>query len=190
MRFFYDFEFCEDGWSIEPISIGIVSEAGDEYYAVFDDVPIIQVYANDWLVEHVTPYLPIRPVTGPAVWPPVKLDLTHPDVKKRTTIRAEVEAFLLHPVGATADEDVELWADCGAYDHVALMQLWGAMTEKPARLPYFTHDLMQEHERLGMPELPKQAENEHHALYDARHDHAVWHFLDEYASLCHSRNPV
>jgi hypothetical protein len=189
MRFFYDLEFCEDGWSIEPISIGIVSEAGDEYYAVFDDVPIIQVYANDWLVEHVMPYIPTTHATHAVVWPAVKLDPLHPDVKKRTTVRAEIEEFLLNPVGGRGEEDIELWADCGAYDHVALMQLWGTMVDKPAKLPYFTHDLMQEWHRLGKPELPQQAENEHHALYDARHDRDVWHFLDEYAHLSYSNQP-
>ena len=30
----YDFEFLEDGSTIEPISIGMVCEDGREYYAV------------------------------------------------------------------------------------------------------------------------------------------------------------
>lgn len=182
MRFFYDFEFFEDGWSIEPMSIGIVSERGDEYYAVFDDIPMIQVHANQWLVEHVLPYLPTRPATPDLPWPPVDIDRQHPDVKKRVIIRAEVEQFLTG-YKAHGDDVIELWADCAAYDHVALMQLWGTMVDKPAELPYFTHDLMQEWERVGSPTLPQQTENEHHALYDARHDRDVWQFLDNYAYL-------
>src|ERR1700761_5160219 len=34
MRYFYDCEFIEDGRTIELVSIGVVDEAGREFYAV------------------------------------------------------------------------------------------------------------------------------------------------------------
>jgi hypothetical protein len=39
MRIFYDCEFIEDGRTIDLISIGLIAEAGDEYYAVKAETP-------------------------------------------------------------------------------------------------------------------------------------------------------
>lgn len=59
-RVFYDFEFLEDGRTIAPLSVGMVSESGDEYYAVFSDAPWDRVSRHRWLCEHVVPWLPLR----------------------------------------------------------------------------------------------------------------------------------
>ena len=37
----------------------------------------------------------------------------------------------------------ELWAWVAAYDHVALCQLWGDMTELPQSMPRYTRELRQ-----------------------------------------------
>lgn len=61
----------------------------------------------------------------------------------------------------------ELWAYYGAYDHVALCQLWGTMMQLPDGMPMFTRELMQLWEQAGRPEKPAQ-KGEHNALQDAR----------------------
>ncbi|OPG13682.1 3'-5' exoribonuclease [Microbispora sp. GKU 823] len=174
MKIYYDTEFLEDGRTIELISIGMVAEDGRELYAVNADMPFDRVVRHDWLYENVVPSLPIDPC------PPGHrcssqgrghLDLHDPDVRSRAQIARMVESFIL------ATPDVELWAYYGAYDHVALCQLWGRMIDLPNGVPMFTCDLMQEVSRLGNPRLPEQAEGEHNALADARHNRLIGEFL-------------
>jgi hypothetical protein len=174
----YDLEFIEDGRTIELISIGIVAEDGREYYAVSQDITHgrleKRLRRHDWLMANVVPSLP-KPYGDwnnhmPKSW---LFDYHSPLVKPRQVIAREVRDFLL-----AADKPV-LWADYGAYDHVALCQLWGPMIDLPEGLPMFTCDIQQEALRLGVAwdELPQQAAGEHNALEDARHNRVKRQFL-------------
>jgi hypothetical protein len=58
MRIFYDCEFLEDGKTIDLISIGMIAEAGDEYYAVNSDLPIERIESHGWLMKNVVPHIP------------------------------------------------------------------------------------------------------------------------------------
>lgn len=152
LRYFYDTEFIEDGTTIELISIGVVDEAGREFYAVstgFDPERAIP-----WVRRNVLPKLP-----SPA----------DPAWRSRARIRDELIAFLTEP-----GEEIELWAWYAAYDHVALCQLWGPMTALPRAIPRFSHELRQRWEDLGRPELPQAPAGQHDALADARHNVARW----------------
>lgn len=161
-RYFYDTEFLEDGNTIELISIGIVCDDGREYYAVNRDVRVRRIKRHPWLMENVVPHLPQghgdRRNTVPERW---LFDYTDPVVKRRQTIADDVARFI------TSTPDSEMWAYYGAYDHVALCQLWGPMIDLPEGVPMFTHELMQLWEQAGRPEKPPQGV-EHHALADAR----------------------
>jgi hypothetical protein len=174
MKYFYDCAFLEDGLTVDLISIGIVAENGDEYYAVNRDAPWRRVAKHPWLVGNVVPSLPHgyakRFYTK---WTnPLALDFGHPSVRSKSVIAYEVLNFLLR------DGDPELWAWYAAYDHVCYTQLWGPVSELPYGLPMRTNDLTQEHARQGYPALPDQASGEHHALDDARHNlaraRAMW----------------
>lgn len=182
MKVFYDFEFLEDGATIDPISVGLVDEKGRTYYAVNYDANWERIKKDDWLMENVWPHLPLfgRKTGGLTVGQnhPGSLDTSDVLVKPRWVIRNEVRAWLAEP-----DEKIELWADCGAYDHVALMQLcWGAMINKPKHMPYYTHDLMQRADSLGFSEgdlpAPDAALRPHHALDDATADRDLFGWLD------------
>lgn len=178
-RYAYDLEFLEDGRTIELISIGIVSETGREYYAVNSDLPVDRIQGHDWLVRNVVPQLPVRNRTSlkayiahPSNTYPkpsfgIELDLTATLVKPKWVIANEVREFLL------AEDEPELWADWGAYDHVALCQLWGPMISLPQGIPMFTHDIEQALEQVPDFEKPKQADGMHNALEDARHNMRV-----------------
>ena len=135
MRVWYDAEFSRTAPDVELVSLGAVAEDGREFYAVstgFDPET-----AHPWVRTNVLPQLP--PPNDPA-WMP------------REVLRDALLEFLgAEPV---------LWAWYGAYDHVALCQLW---------------------EHLGRPPLPTQAEGLHHALDDARHCKARWEALAEKA---------
>jgi len=55
MKFWLDTEFIEDGKTIDLLSIGIVREDGQEYYAVSLDADWSK--AGDWVKENVLPHL-------------------------------------------------------------------------------------------------------------------------------------
>ena len=56
MRYFYDTEFIDDGYTIELISIGVVAEDGREYYAVSTEFNPDR--AGSWVRANVLPKLP------------------------------------------------------------------------------------------------------------------------------------
>lgn len=186
MDYFYDLEFIEDGRTIELISIGIVSEDGREYYAVNSEAPWEAIATNDWLIRNVLPSLPLdgrvhleRYLEMPENrYPKPSLKGIGPEmrdsrVKPRWVIANEVRDFLL------VEDGPVLWADYGAYDHVALCQLWGPMVALPKGLPMFTRDIQQEAARLGITDdqMPAQETGLHNALEDARHNQVKRLFL-------------
>ncbi|MGC0365036.1 hypothetical protein ABH922_003020 [Rhodococcus sp. 27YEA15] len=178
MKCFYDTEFLEDGRTIDLISIGIVADDGREYYAVNSDMDQDRISTNDWLCKNVIPHLPLaggKPAQGSSRWL-WSLDLSSTLVKPKWVIANEVREFLL------AGPDPELWADFGAYDHVALAQLWGPMIRLPKGLPMYTRDFQQRLDDLGRPEIPEQAAGAHDALADARHLKACFEHASEVSS--------
>lgn len=169
-KYFYDCEFLEDGETIAPISVGIVSGDGHEYYAVFADMPVERIARHPWLMENVVPYLPAARTPRTSYW---TLDSTHPEVKPRRQIAEEVREFLTAHRGP-----VELWGYYSSYDHILLSQLWGRMIDRPDRIPMITLDVQQEAIRLGLEHsLPRQAGDLHNALADARWTRDAWRYL-------------
>lgn len=169
MKYWYDTEFLEDGKTIDLISIGIVAEDGRQYYAVNSHAPWDRIYGHDWLMENVVPYLPVE-YDAPGV---VALVGDAPEVKHPKVIASEVMEFL-----RPNPEDyrhTELWAWCGAYDHVVTYQLWGPMSDVHGTgLPFYTNDLKSIHDlfltdeqREELRNLPFEG-NAHNALDDAR----------------------
>ena len=149
MRYFYDTEFIDNGRIIDLISIGVAAEDGREFYAVSAEFDPRS--AGRWVRTHVLPKLP-----SPA----------SPLWRSRRQIREDLEAFL----GIDGPEPIELWAWVGAYDHVALCQLWGPKTSLPPQIPRFTRELRQVWEDLGCPRMPPRPRDTHDALVDARHN--------------------
>ena len=151
MRYFYDTEFIEDGRTIELISIGVVAEDGREYYAVSTEFDPER--AGSWVRANVLPKLP---PPASQLW------------RSRRQIREELEEFFGVRSPQQATGPIELWAWVGAYDHVALCQLWGPMTALPPALPRFTRELRQLWEDRGRPRIPPRSRDAHDALVDAR----------------------
>jgi hypothetical protein len=158
---YYDTEFIEDGHTIDLISIGLVTPGGREYYAVSAEFDQDRARGHQWLRENVWPHLP-----GGAE---LVLDLDHPHVKNRATIAAEVAEFIL------SEPHARLCAWYGAYDHVALCQLYGRMLDLPDGIPMWTYDLKARVDELGLDgQVPAQDPGgAHDALADARHNLAI-----------------
>ncbi len=186
MRIFYDNEFVDTGDRILPISIGMVTENGREFYAVFEEIDdrstgdgtYKKIIAHEWLMHNVVPHLPLRKGTyGGKGWewrPPgaqfragFALDTESLDVMPSSMIRKLVRAFI------EETPDPELWAWYGAYDHVMLAQLFGRMLDKPAKMPMWTNDIKQVQHAAGVSddELEAAVPHDgaaHNALTDAK----------------------
>jgi hypothetical protein len=175
-KIFYDFEFVEDGKTIDPISLGMIDDKRQEYYAIINDFTTISRAVNHpWLRENVIPHLPIRfDSLGWWSW-----DETHPDfsyVKPRPLIVREVTDFIIDSYYLLKDAQwfCELWGWLSGYDHVALAQLiGGSMIDLPVGVPMFTHDLYQLWEKVGRPTKPPH-DFKHNALDDARWNYALY----------------
>lgn len=170
----YDFEFLEDGNTIEVISLGMVREDGKEYYAVNKDMPLERIRKNAWLMQNVMNSLPVR-FDRDNPW-----DEDHPDfdaIKTKDQIAADVRHFVMDTINPS------LWAWFAAYDHVAISQLFGRMIDLPAGFPMRTNDIAQEEERLGYPPMPEQPSGVHNALSDARFNQVRRHHLKAVAQL-------
>lgn len=172
MRVYYDTEFWERGagYPVSPISVGMVAEDGREFYAINRDARWDCFDENGWLRDNVMPHLPGKRTN----WG-FRVDRDHPAVMSKKIMRQRLVEFLMDT------SDIELWAWYGAYDHVVLCQLFGAMVDLPPYMPKWTNDLRQETFRLGDVKLPPATGDEHHALADARWVRKSFHALVEYA---------
>ena len=136
-RIFFDTEFIEDGKTIDLISIGMVRDDGETYYAESSDCDLSR--ADQWVKDNVLIHLR----GGSAI-------------KSRRQIAADIVAF--------AGPSPEFWAYYADYDWVVLCQLFGRMIDLPKGWPMFCRDLKQ---LAGDTVLPQQISTEHHALADA-----------------------
>lgn len=134
MRIYFDTEFIENGRTIELLSIGLVRQDGREYYAEPEGAEILQ--ASDWVVANVLPHM-----NGPK--------------KPKQQIAKEIVTFV--------GQDPEFWADYGAYDWVALCQLYGTMMDLPIGWPMYICE-----RRMLAPNAELRPDIPHHALSDAR----------------------
>lgn len=124
MRFFYDFEFYAP--TMEPISIGVVTEDGDEFYAINGNAPWGLIRKHEWLRDNVLPHLPMRRGRAGVF----SIDHYHPDVMHGVTFADMVMHFF-----TKHNEPIELWGYYAAFDHVLLTQLSGGYRQAAERLP-------------------------------------------------------
>ena len=161
MRYFFDTEFIEDGKTIDLISIGIVAEDGREYYA--ENAGCDLEKASDWVKSSVIPHLK-----------------GGKSLKDLAQIREEVLLFV-------GQDKPKFWAYYGAYDWVALCQLFGKMIDLPKGWPYYCRDIKQLCDSLGNPRLPELGKDEHNALADARWGRDAYDFLTAAQPNTHHR---
>ncbi len=141
MKIWFDTEFIEDGKTIDLMSIGMVREDGETYYAESSDCDLSK--ASPWVKENVIPNLLGG---GGAV-----------DVSREYIAKSVLEF---------AGESPEFWAYFADYDWVALCQLYGTMMDLPEGWPMFCMDVQQVRMEKGIIELPENT-GEHNALSDA-----------------------
>lgn len=158
----YDTEFHENGKTIDLISIGMINERGDEFYAVSSEFDEDAAWAHGWLPDNVMCYLPVGN-DG-------RLDHSHPEVMSRAMICRGVDSFIKRTMIQDMGKQPELWGYFSSYDHICLAQLHGTMLDLPPYIPMFTRDVMQEWQRIGGSAglRPPKPDDLHNALADAR----------------------
>lgn len=136
MRIFLDTEFDEDGRVINPLSIGLVREDGEEYYSEFASKVLLR--PNKFVLENVVPNL--------KTWVPNEIDSTYGilAIDKGAKWPSQVREELLSICG----NKPEFWGYFCDYDWVLICQLFGTMIDLPASEPYnwpmYCLDLKQE----------------------------------------------
>lgn len=169
MRYFYDFEFEEDGLAIIPISLGMVAEDGRELYLVNHG------YMDSWRYGETFFWKGHESKPFPWLIDNVLSHITDADVREfgedYDRWGSRVQEFISNQGKINDRKEVELWGYYSAYDHVALAQMFGPMINLPKPIPMFTNDLMTI--RRGR-EITFSPEKEHHALYDAKWNMKVW----------------
>lgn len=165
---FYDTEFFEQGpdHPIYCISVGMIDNQGNTLYGINLDAPWHLISADPWLAKNVLPHLPGN--FRAHGWKP---DYYHQAFVSRAELAAKVRRFVLRL------NQPRLNAWYSAHDHVVLTQLLGTMAQLPTGFPMSTHDLLDDWERAGSPELPQQTSVLHHALEDAHHAKAIHDYL-------------
>lgn len=162
-RYWYDWEFDENGQTIKPISLGMVSEDGRELYLInetyFEQWRRKLVSPNQWVIDNVLNKIPgeDRAVFGQPL----------------SNFKHLVLNFISDHNRYLNREDIELWGHFASYDHVCLAQLWGRMIDLPKPIPMYTNDDMT---IRGLQEPPTRPSNllEHNSLHDARYQKLQW----------------
>lgn len=172
MRYHYDWEFKEDGVTIEPISLGMIDDAGRELYMIYR--PAVRAYQERhyfnkldqtdlWLRDNVFNHLPER-------------DIQDFGYESKVEMGRAVYEFICD--GLSYGEQAELWGYFAAYDHVCLSQLFGRMIDLPAPMPMYTNELMNlakndKGKFKGKPARPSNLP-EHHSLMDAKYQKLIF----------------
>lgn len=175
-RLFFDCEFIDCGHHIELLSIGIVRDDGQTYYAEPAEADFTQ--ASPWVKQHVMRSM-LRCQPGedinPAEW--------EATVTPRAQIAAEIESF--------AGPGPRWYAYVDHYDWICLSQLYGPLVDRPAHWPWGSINLATLAEQVGIdPEDPEEMmpgevelaaehglilpEGAHHALAGAWWDQLLW----------------
>jgi len=157
--------------------MGMVNmDTDSELYLVFNDFDTRKVAKSDWLMNNVMPSIKHETlVTADFQGKPLVRDLmiTDPNSVDRSEGAQRLMEF------AYGDTDIEWWNWYGAYDHVALCQLFGRMIDLPKGFPMYSNDIKQLHKQAGWCEMPKQPGGLHNALEDARFNVVRYNFLQD-----------
>lgn len=167
MKIFFDFEFTGLHQATTPISLGMVSESGREFYAEFTDYDHTQVDA--WVMENVIVPLVYASIENRYFTEGAHTGLAGDKRFVADSVREWIWSF---------DKDIQMWGDCLAYDWVLFCQMFGGASTMIDRVHYIPMDLStllwsrgvdpdvgrEEFSQIGEPEHAQK----HNALWDAK----------------------
>jgi hypothetical protein len=164
-KLFFDTEFTGLHKNTTLISIGIVAESGELFYAEFDDYDKSQI--DDWLQENVIKNLVLR-------------QYSYKTNFERQTVRGNKEGVKEHLEKWIAQfGQVEMWSDCLSYDWVLFCDLFGHAFNIPKNVYYIPFDICTLFKMNGIdPDIGREdfihgkevgfPVQKHNALYDAQ----------------------
>ena len=167
-KIFFDTEFTGLHQNTTLISIGLIAETGETFYAEFTDYDKSQV--NDWIQENVISKLRLWD------WKEDDYNPYGSDVSVRGDSEAVGQA-LGHWLYRF--EQVEMWSDCLAYDWVLFNNLFGTAFDIPKNVYYIPFDICTLFKIKGIdPDISREQftnysatdlhESKHNALWDAK----------------------
>jgi len=150
-KVFFDTEFTGLHKKTSLISIGLIAETGETFYAETTDYDPLQL--NDWLRENV-----IKNLGG--------ADRIGTKQQVVIALRYWLEQF----------DQIEIWSDVLAYDWVLFCDLFGSAFDIPGNIYYIPFDLATLFKVKGIdPDVNREqyaelqsGSNKHNALWDAR----------------------
>ncbi len=160
MRVFFDTEFTGLHKETTLISIGMIAEDGNTFYAELTDYDVTQV--DEWIQKNVVEKLSIPDEAGEQLVNTFKGDKNY--------IREKLESWL------SQFKDVEIWSDCLSYDWVLFNDLFGHAFNIPKNIYYIPFDICTLFKIKGIdPDINREAfseidkaEDKHNALHDAK----------------------
>lgn len=172
MNYFLDTEFVEDGFTIMPISLGLVCEDNRSLYVEFEHDEE-KACAHEFVRANVLPHLLGRE--------------RHTKLQARATI-LDFLGLPKHPAKhpakhlAESKKSIMFWAYYADYDWVVWCQIFGTMMDLPEALPKFCMDLQQWWWQLGCPKgvKPPKSFKTHNALADADWNFSFYKKLEAY----------
>jgi len=157
MRVYLDTEFMENGFTIRPLSFGLVGEDGQEYYAECSTYSLEN--ANEFVRKNVLPNIK-------SYKPGFNFLSVEKGAKPIQQIKEEILEF--------CGKSPEFWGYYCAYDWVLICQMFGSMTDLPKDQdwPMYCLDLKQEMYMFNVTkeniEKRYPQPTTHNALDDAR----------------------
>lgn len=156
---FFDCEFTGLHQRTTLISIGIVAESGEKFYAETNDYDESQV--DEWIFEHVIDRLWCQKYIDP------------PDDVTYVLGRTETVGKRVHEWLEQFDL-VQMWGDVLGYDWMLFCELFGGAHNLPANVSYIPFDLATKFKEYGIdPDVDRVAFSgmqdgvRHNALFDA-----------------------
>lgn len=162
INLFFDCEFTGLHQRTTLISLGIVAESGQMFYAEAKDFARNQI--NGWLLENVIANL--WSTIGQPTPPGVVYVFSRLEGIKIALTRW-LEQF----------GPVEMWGDCLAYDWMLFCEIFGGALSLPANVSYIPFDLATKFKEYGIdPDvdriefagMPEAGRSKHNALFDAK----------------------
>ena len=160
MKIFMDTEFTGLHQKTTLISIGLIAENGEMFYAELNDYDKNQI--DTWLQENVIDNLLYKEGDS---------DYNTPDYfhyGNTNFIKEKLEKWL------SQFDKVEIWSDCLAYDWVLFNQIWGHAFNIPKNVYYIPFDLSTLMKIKGVdPDINREGfagieGRKHNALHDAK----------------------
>lgn len=165
VKAFFDFEFTGLHCNTTPISLGIVTSNGKEFYSEFTDYDKEQV--EDWALDNIFPSLLMHDMGDRYKKTLGSVTMVKGDSDcVRSALREWVSQF----------KSVEFWGDCMWYDGVLLNEALGGAFNLPESVKYIYFDIATLFRTHGIdPDISREAfidtpieGSKHNALYDAR----------------------